>query len=292
MNNITEIVQPIGPSLRDPKRFYWDDLNIRLLVNETTQLHFGSCTRKAIWLRTKPQEAYQDSPLGSRRASARRLMEQKDYTLLKEGLEPAAYGGVHFSDTETIDLPIGDSVLELTLPLIRLVEGLPTVIIVRSLGSRSSCYAGIYGEFKAAPQPQVRDLLYVSVLLDSLARQPLPIRAIDRVLLIYSDQAMQNTKQYLISPGPDGPIVDGLAYHEMSSSLILKNLTELIAGVATNGTGEANFMYPDPDTQLAAVTAGYINKGDVGWQPVCGWPCKACGFSKHCLPPNCKGIVE
>jgi hypothetical protein len=276
-------------SLLPPSIFYWDDLWIKLQVLPTTSLHFGACTRRSVWHRVKPSTVYERSSLGKRKRDARVMMESKDYKLLSNGLEVATIGGEALPDTHTMSVEFApNKILELQLPLIRMVEGKPTVVVVRSIASRAACNTSIYGAFKTPPQPQIRDLLYVSVLLHHMGLYKAPYRDISQVLLIYSDQAIQRTMQYLIILGRDGPICNGLVYHEMGPELVMNNLQELAKAVDKND-GTADFVYEKPEIQLAAVSANYIGQKDVGWQPVCGWPCRVCGWAKQCLPENCKG---
>ena len=251
-------------------------------------MRFGACMRKAIWLRTKPAAMYESSPLGLRREEARNIMVAKDLRLL-ENLPKAIINGKPWDDKEhtiTYEIPSKYS-LVLDIPLVRLVDGKNTIISVRSLGSRSSCNAAIYGNFKEPAQPQIRDLLYASVLLHIIATKPLPFRGLDQTLLVYSDQAMQATAQYLITLGPEGPVCNGAVYHEMRPQTILLNLERLYNAVQDNDQGTMDYVYEQP-AQLAAVSAGLINQKDVGWQPVAGWPCRACGFARACLPQGCK----
>jgi hypothetical protein len=249
-------------------------------------------------------------PLAERRAEAKILMEKKDYGLLF-GLQKAAAEGEELPDVAQIDLevppwpdsiqlPLADSsnplvieasndkcLLHLRLPLIREVDGHATVIVVRSLSSRAACSNAIYGKRGTQTQPQARDIVLACILLYAISLQPKPMRFVDRCLIIYSDQAFQNTMQYLVELGPTGPIINGFVYKEITPEAVLTRLRLTHMMVAT-GDGKPDFVFDTADAQMAAAAAELITQKQVGWKPVAGYPCKACGFADRCIPKDCE----
>jgi hypothetical protein len=234
-------------------------------------------------------------------------MEKKDYERLL-GLPQATSEGSNLPDVAQIDLAIppekvplyyqgadpgplyihaaGDScVLHLRLPLIREMDGHPTVIIVKSLASRAACTNAIYGKRNAQIQAQARDIGLACIMLHAIALQPKPMRSVDRCLLIYSDQAFQNTSQYVIELGTTGPNVNGFVYTEITPERLMERLRYVHMQVAVDG-GKPDFYFDTADAQMAAAAAELIAQKQTGWKPVAGYPCKACGFAHLCLPQD------
>jgi hypothetical protein len=265
------------------------DLQMELEVLPGQLLPFGACMRRSVWSRTKPVSLYQQNALTVRKAEFRKLVEEKDYELLRGALEKATLGGEAYPDSQIIDTTVDGLAIKINLPLIRQVNGKPTVVIVRSLAARAACSGAIYGSMKTPMQPQPRDLAAASLIIYALASLQLPWRGIEQMLVVYSDQALLNTAEYLIELGPNGPVAGGLIYGEAKPELLIANLHKLANFIAA-GDGPADYLFSIVDKQIIASHAGYVGQKSVGYQPVAGWPCRTCGFQQACLPENCKGL--